>query len=56
MEELVFRPWGVPVYLGLDYGVHPDITLGGEISFRSYHDRWSGYEYNHYHYRNFRKW
>jgi hypothetical protein len=33
-----FSSWGVPVYLGLDYGVHPDITLGGEISFRSYHD------------------
>lgn len=28
--------YGVPIYVGLDYGVHPDITIGGEASFRSY--------------------
>ncbi len=39
--------WGVPVYVGLDFGVHPDITLGAEASFRSYRDRWSGSRYNH---------
>ncbi|MDP8226422.1 hypothetical protein D4R71_08715 [bacterium] len=39
--------WGIPVYLGLDYGVHKDITIGGEVSFRSYHDNWSGQKYNH---------
>ena len=39
--------WGVPVYLGLDYGVHPDITLGGELSFRSYNDKWRDYKYHH---------
>lgn len=39
--------WGVPVYLGLDYGVHPDITLGGELSFRSYNDKWHDYKYHH---------
>ena len=27
--------WGVPVYVGLDYGIHRDITLGGELSYRS---------------------
>jgi hypothetical protein len=39
--------WGVPVYLGFDHGVHQDITLGGELSFRSYNDNWSGNKYNH---------
>lgn len=28
--------WGVPVYAGLDYGIHKDWTMGGEVSFRSY--------------------
>ena len=27
--------WGTPVYIGLDYGIHEDITLGGELSYRS---------------------
>ncbi len=39
--------WGVPLYVGFDYGVHPDITLGAELSFRSYNDRWNNYKYNH---------
>jgi outer membrane immunogenic protein len=39
--------WGLPVYLGLDYGVHKDITIGGEFSFRSYHDNWTGHRYSH---------
>jgi hypothetical protein len=39
--------WGVPVYLGFDYGVHPDITLGAELSFRSYNDNWHNYKYHH---------
>ena len=39
--------WGVPVYLGFDYGVHPDITLGAELSFRSYNDNWNHNKYNH---------
>jgi outer membrane immunogenic protein len=39
--------WGVPVYLGLDYGVHKDITIGGEFSFRSFNDNWSSHSYNH---------
>ncbi|MEL7589497.1 MAG: outer membrane beta-barrel protein [Prolixibacteraceae bacterium] len=38
---------GIPVYLGFDYGVHNDITLGAELSYRSYHDNWSGNRYNH---------
>jgi outer membrane immunogenic protein len=39
--------WGVPVYLGFDYGVHPDITLGAEASYRSYNDNWQNNKYNH---------
>jgi hypothetical protein len=36
--------WGLPVYVGLDYGVHKDISVGGEISFRNYSPRF--YSYN----------
>lgn len=32
-----FSDWGTPVYVGVDYGVHPDITIGGEASFKSFH-------------------
>jgi hypothetical protein len=39
--------WGLPVYLGLDYGVHPDITLGGELSYRSYSDKYGNVSYDH---------
>jgi hypothetical protein len=38
---LGFSGDGVPVYLGFDYGVHQDITLGGQLSIapheRTYH-------------------
>ncbi len=39
--------WGVPVYIGLDYGVHPDITVGGELSYRSYNDKYANVSYDH---------
>ena len=26
--------WGIPVYVGLDYGVTDEITVGGELSYR----------------------
>ncbi len=39
--------WGVPLYVGFDYGVHPDITLGAELSYRSYNDKWHDYKYHH---------
>jgi len=44
---LGFSSWGIPVYVGLDYGVGKDVTIGGELSFRSYHDNWDNYRYNH---------
>lgn len=31
-----FSSWGVPIYLGFDYGVHQDITVGAEFSYRAY--------------------
>lgn len=37
-----FSTWGVPVYVGIDYGVTSDITVGGEFSYRSY-SAYSGY-------------
>jgi outer membrane immunogenic protein len=39
--------WGVPVYVGMDFGVHKDVTLGFEFSYRAYHDRYNDYRYNH---------
>jgi len=42
-----FSSWGLPLYIGFDYGVHEDITVGGELSFRSYRDNWAGDRYNH---------
>jgi hypothetical protein len=42
-----FSSWGLPVYGGLDFGVHKDVSVGGEISYRSYDDDWAGAKYNH---------
>lgn len=42
-----FSTWGVPVYLGFDFGVHPDFTLGLELSYRGYNDDWDHYKYRH---------
>lgn len=39
--------WGIPVYIGMDFGVSNDITLGGELSFRSYNERWKSNRYRH---------
>lgn len=40
--------WGVPVYIGFDYGVHKDITMGGEISYRGrYREKWGHDYYDH---------
>jgi hypothetical protein len=38
--------WGVPVYVGLDFGVSNDLTLGFEGSFRSYHQNYEKVKYN----------
>ncbi len=44
---LGFSSWGVPVYVGFDYGVHKDISIGGELNFHSYHEKYYGSTYNH---------
>jgi hypothetical protein len=40
--------WGIPVYIGIDHSVSRDITLGGELSFRSYKENYRNYDYNHH--------
>lgn len=42
-----FSGWGVPFYVGFDYGVHKDITVGGEFSSRSYKENWKSSDYSH---------
>ena len=42
-----FSGWGLPVYLGLDFGLNDDITAGIEVSYRSYHQNWHNYYYDH---------
>ncbi|HQR94397.1 MAG TPA: hypothetical protein PLK14_05720 [Sediminibacterium sp.] len=37
--------WGIPVYLGLDYGISKDITLGAELSVRNYDEDWNNGTY-----------
>lgn len=34
---------GIPLYIGFDHGVHPDVSLGAEVSFRSFGNN----NYNH---------
>ena len=40
--------WGTPVYVGIDFGASRDITLGGELSFRSYNENYKDYYYRHH--------
>jgi hypothetical protein len=39
--------WGIPLYVGFDYGAGRDITVGGELSFRNYNENWRNRRYNH---------
>ena len=32
--------YGTPVYLGVDYGALRNLSIGGELSFRSYDESW----------------
>ncbi len=36
--------YGLPIYIGFDYGVHKDISIGAEVSFRNYNQY--GFKYN----------
>lgn len=39
--------WGTPVYGGVDFGIHKDISLGVEASYRFYNEKFSGIRYKH---------
>jgi hypothetical protein len=39
--------WGVPLYIGFDYGAATDVSAGAELSYRSYSDRFLGVRYRH---------
>jgi outer membrane immunogenic protein len=41
-----FSGWGIPLYVGMDFGVSRDITLGFEGSFRYYNQNFTGTKYN----------
>jgi len=38
--------WGVPVYVGMDFGTGKNFTMGFEGSFRSYDQNFTGTKYN----------
>ncbi len=38
---------GIPIYGGFDIGVAQNITLGGEVSYRSYDENWQNNKYKH---------
>jgi hypothetical protein len=42
---LGFSGWGVPVYVGADFGVHDDITVGPRLSYRNRSYRFLGSSY-----------
>jgi outer membrane immunogenic protein len=42
-----FSGWGIPLYIGIDHYVHPDISIGGELSYRSYRENWKDEHYSH---------
>lgn len=42
-----FSSWGLPIIVGLDYGVHKDVSVGAEVSFRSYKEGFAGSDYSH---------
>lgn len=39
--------WGIPIYAGLEFGFMENITLGGELSYRSYTDDYNLAKYRH---------
>jgi len=43
---LGFSGWGIPLYVGMDFGVSRDITLGFEGSFRHYNENYKDQKYN----------
>ncbi len=44
---LGFSNWGVPVYIGADWGVDDDFTIGAEFSYRNFNQRFNKIQYRH---------
>ena len=42
-----FSNSGVPVYIGFDHSILRDVTIGAELSYRGYNERWQNDSYNH---------
>jgi outer membrane immunogenic protein len=42
-----FSNWNVPVYVGMDFGVHSDVSVGGELSYHAYREHYENHHYNH---------
>jgi outer membrane immunogenic protein len=42
-----FSNRGLPIYVGFDYGISPDVSLGAEFSYRSYNENIVVSKYNH---------
>lgn len=42
-----FSGWGLPIYVGADFGATDDISIGGEFSYRNYRNKIIGTTYNH---------
>lgn len=43
---LGFSSWGVPIYIGADFGVHEDITIGPKVSYRNYNYNAAGADWD----------
>lgn len=41
-----FSSFGVPIYVGADFGVHESITIGPRISYRKYTEKYFGDKYS----------
>ncbi|NDP22323.1 MAG: hypothetical protein GZ091_14765 [Paludibacter sp.] len=38
---------GIPLYIGFDHQISRDISLGAELSYRAYNEKWFNNYYNH---------
>ncbi len=42
-----FSDKGIPVYFGIDHAVHNNVTLGAELSYRGYEEKYNNGNYKH---------
>ena len=45
---LGFSDWGIPVFATYEHCVTQDLTIGGDLSYRSYNERWNKYDWRHH--------